>query len=114
LVSGFVLSTWKSNYSPTFPEDVFVLSLDDPGPNKQIGALYDSNEFRQAYGCLAGIQAAINHFNPDYIVKVRSDQFVDLPSMIEHMQVVDNRSSIYKSIGQSGYLFFPNMLSFSP
>jgi len=114
LVKGYVVSTWKSSIPIEVEDDVILLNLDDPGPKPVIGYPYPSNEYRQSFGCLSAINKAIEEFNPKYILKIRTDQFVDLPFMIDHMINVDKQTSIYQRIGQSGFLYFPNMLSWSP
>ncbi len=114
LVRGFILSTWQSEIPIILDHNVIVLRSTDPGPQPVIGFNSLSNDFRQSFGCITAIIKAIEVYNPVYILKIRTDQFLDLPMMIEHMIAVDARSDIYTSVGQSGYLFFPNMLSWSP
>jgi hypothetical protein len=114
LVKGFVVSTWQTQISFEQESDVIVLDLEDPGPRPVIGYDSPSNEYRQTFGCLAAINKAIEHLNPKYLIKVRTDQYVDLPKMIEHILSVDSQTEVYKEIGQFGFLYFPNMLSWSP
>lgn len=114
LVTSFILSTWKSKDLIDLPDDVVVLTLDDPGPVNTFGSIYASNDYRQAYGCFIGIEYAITNFNPDYILKVRTDQYIDLPKMINHMIDIDARLNSYQNLNQSGFLYFPYMLTFSP
>lgn len=114
LVKGYVISTWKSSIPLQVEEDIIILNLDDPGPKPVIGYPYPSNEFRQSFGCLSAINKAIEEFNPIYILKIRTDQFIDLPLMIDHIINVDKQIKNYQQIGQSGFLYFPNMLSWSP
>lgn len=114
LVKGYVVSTWKSSIPFQLDDDIIVLNLDDPGPNSIIGNDMPSNELRQSFGCLSGINKAIEEFNPTYILKIRTDQFIDLTLLINHILSVDNQIDSYKKVGQSGFLYFPNMLSWSP
>jgi hypothetical protein len=114
LAKGFILSTWQTEIPILLDDDVIVLRSNDPGPKPVIGFNSPSNDFRQSFGCIAAINKAIELYNPLYILKIRTDQFLDLPTMINHMVAVNERSDIYKSVGQSGYLFFPNMISWSP
>lgn len=114
LVKGFVVSTWQTQVSFKQESDVIILNLEDPGPRPVIGYDSPSNEYRQAFGCLSAINTAIEQLNPKYLIKVRTDQYVDLPKMIEHMLSVDSQTEVYKETGQFGFLYFPNMLSWSP
>jgi hypothetical protein len=114
LVKGFILSTWQSEIPIILDEEVIVLRSTDPGPQPVIGFISPSNEFRQSFGCITAINKAIEVYQPVYILKIRTDQFLDLPNMINHMIAVDARSDMYTAVGQSGFLFFPNMQSWSP
>lgn len=50
----------------------------------------------------------------DYVLKIRTDQYVDIPALVAHMRAVDSLTDSYQSAGQEGFLYFPNMLSWSP
>lgn len=116
LVDSFVLSTWHddSGLFKALPPELKLVELDDPGMDKSYLSGMSNNEFRQAYGCLQGIRFAIDDTSPDYIIRVRTDQYVDIQGMLAHMLLIDANSKIYGSVGQEGYLYFPNMLSWSP
>lgn len=114
LVKGFILCTWKSTIPFPLDEDVIVLELDDPGSKPVIGHQSPSNEFRQSYGCLFAINKAIEKHDPEYLLKIRTDQFIDLPKVIEHIIRTDEKTSNYEQVGQEGFIYFPNMLSWSP
>jgi hypothetical protein len=111
---GFIVATWISEIPVQFEEDVIFLQLDDPGRKVILGQEFTSNEYRQAIGSLQGTKKAIELFDAKYVIKVRTDQFVDLPIMIEHIIKVDKSYTAYKKVGQAGFLYFPNMLSWSP
>lgn len=61
-----------------------------------------------------GIKNAIGICNPDYIIKVRTDQFVDIFKIYEHMLHVDSIYVDYQHADQEGFIFLPNILRWSP
>ncbi|WNO03716.1 WavE lipopolysaccharide synthesis family protein [Rhodoferax mekongensis] len=114
VVDGYVLSTWHGQAVTVRDEKLEVLQLQDPGPQQTFFSDAPNNELRQAYGCLEGVRQAIGRFSPDYILRVRTDQYVDIPTLLDHMLQVDELFDDFRASGQSGFLFFPNMLSWSP
>jgi len=114
LVAGFVLSTWRGTCPILDLSKLRTLELDDPGPQKTHFSREPNNELRQAYGCHEGVKLAMAQFAPDYILKVRTDQYLDIPRMVEHMLTVDATTDAYLGAGQQGYLYFPNMISWTP
>ena len=114
LVAGFVLSTWRGTRPVHDLPELRALELDDPGPQKTHFSRDLNNELRQAYGCHEGIKQAIAQYTPDYVLKVRTDQYVDIPGMIAHMLAVDASTNAYSRAGQQGFLYFPNMISWTP
>lgn len=113
LVAGFVLSTWRGA-SSSHIAGLKTLELDDPGPQKTHFSGELNNELRQAYGCHEGVKLAIAEYAPDYILKIRTDQYVDIPAMVAHMLSVDASTDAYHRAGQLGFLYFPNMISWTP
>lgn len=114
LIDGYVLSTWHGQTVAVQDERLETLQLQDPGPQQTFFSDAPNNELRQAYGCLEGVRHAIARFSPDYVLRVRTDQYLDVPKLLEHMLRVDAMFDDYRCAGQSGFLFFPNMLSWSP
>jgi len=114
VVDGYVLSTWQGQAVSVQDEKLETLQLQDPGPQQTFFSDTPNNELRQAYGCLEGVRYAIARFSPDYILRVRTDQYVDVPALLDHMLRVDAKFDDYRGAGQLGFLFFPNMLSWSP
>ena len=114
VVDGYILSTWQGQTVSVHDEKLEVLWLQDPGPQQTYFSNAPNNELRQAYGCLEGVRQAIARFSPDYILRVRTDQYVAASALVDHMLKVDAMFDDYRGTGQSGFLFFPNMLSWSP
>lgn len=114
MVDGYVLSTWQGQAVTVQDEKLNTLLLQDPGPQQTFFSDTPNNELRQAYGCLEGVRHAIARFSPDYILRVRTDQHVNVHALLDHMLRVDEMFDDYRGAGQSGFLFFPNMLSWSP
>lgn len=114
IVDGYVLATWKDQVFDFQDAKLKVIHLDDPGPQKTFFSTTLNNDFRQMFGCHEGVKFAIEQFSPDYVVKVRTDQYVDIVSLISHMILVDTSTEDYRHASQEGYIYFPNMLSWSP
>ena len=119
LIDFFIISTWNSNtdqstLSFTNQPYIKLLQLEDPGPRKTLTNTMLTNDYRQAYGIFIGIQFAFENFKPDYIIKVRTDQFCDVEEMCYHMISVDATYHDYGLIGQQGFIFLPNTLRWSP
>ena len=119
VIDFFIIATWKSsfiNLPPTISSHkrIRFLYLDDPGPQKTFTNTMFTNDYRQAYGSFIGIQSAIELYNPDYLVKVRTDQFCDVKEICNHMLAVDSAHHDYQLVGQNGFIFLPNTLRWSP
>jgi hypothetical protein len=114
IVDGYVLSTWHGQTINLTHPKLRLVQLRDPGPQRTFFSDTPSNEFRQAYGCHEGIKSAIEHFSPDYVVKVRTDQYIDIVGLVAHMLAVDSSTEDYRQVSQEGFLYLPNMLSWSP
>lgn len=114
LADGFILSTWEAQTVSVRDDRLQTLHLRDPGPQKIFFSSAPGNELRQAFGCLEGVRKAISAHRPDYILRARTDQYVDLALLIEHMVRVDESHQDYLAAGQSGFIFMPNMLAWSP
>ena len=117
-IDYFIVSTWAeedSNAIKTFDwEKIDLLNLSDPGSNRTISHTVHSNDYRQFYGSYMGVKRAIELCNPDYILKVRTDQFCDILQMCNHMLNVDSTFNDFESVGQQGFIFLPNILNWSP
>jgi hypothetical protein len=115
IVDGYVLSTWDDQTVNIQPHPLLkVLYLHDPGSQKTFLSRTLNNEFRQAFGCYEGVRYAVDQFSPDYVVKIRTDQYIDISALILHMSLVNSSYDDYKQVNQYGFLYFPNMLSWSP
>lgn len=114
LVDTFILSTWRESQLDIAVQGLEILELDDPGQRKTYFSKYPNNDLRQAYGCYEGIKFALSISQPDYVLKVRTDMYVDIPALVAHMRAVDSLTDSYQGAGQEGFLYFPNMISWSP
>ncbi len=92
LFSSIVVSTWKSEErsGDSFEGAGFVASDDGALPKKyrkdREGRLILDTWFRQMFSVLAGIEYLEKHSNVDMVVKIRTDQYVDLACMLDFIK----------------------------
>ncbi|MDO8470753.1 MAG: WavE lipopolysaccharide synthesis family protein [bacterium] len=92
LFESVVISTWKNDVKPddSFQGATLITSDDETLPKKyrkdQKGQLIPDNRFRQMFSGLAGIEYLEKHSGVDMVVKIRTDQYIDLVSMLEFIK----------------------------
>jgi hypothetical protein len=117
-INSFIVTTWEKDASNFIggltSAEVDLLSLYDPGPNITLTNHTRANDYRQFYASYMGVKRAIELCNPDYILKVRTDQYLDILEMCNHMLNVDSVFDDYESVEQQGFIFLPNILNWTP
>ncbi|MDP2641552.1 MAG: WavE lipopolysaccharide synthesis family protein [Candidatus Yanofskybacteria bacterium] len=86
---SIVISTWQDEIQPgdSWEGAVLIASDDRALPKSWRGEVRGQkiphNRFRQMFGVLTGIEYLEKHSNVDMVLKIRTDQYVDLAKMLE-------------------------------
>jgi hypothetical protein len=108
----FVVSTWDTTDFFDFPESFDVVQNSDPGPIRCINSISKTNDYRQALSTFNGLERhKLDLPNFRYCIKVRTDQFVDIDSLVDHME---SHISSMQINPDEAPIFFPNALQWSP
>lgn len=108
----FVVSTWETKDFFEYPEGLDVIHNIDPGALRCINSINKTNDFRQALSAFNGLnryKCDLSNFK--YCIKVRTDQFVDIDGLVDHMESYIFSMGIH---GVDAPIFFPNVLEWSP
>lgn len=113
-VDNFVLSIWDTEeFSYDHPKLHVVKSI-NPGLRSTLNGEKATSQFLQSYATYQALLFCERYLRQDIVIKIRTDQLVDVVGLINHMKVVDGAYDDYKKSNQSGYIYFPNALSWSP
>lgn len=110
----FILSIWEGESPNDLEKYLPVVKTRDPGPKRTLSLLSNTNDYRQNVSAMAGIVEGIKLFDPKLIVKVRADQYLEIDQIFSHIKKVNESFNEYLSVGQKGYIFFPNFIPWSP
>ncbi len=89
LFEHIVISTWKNEIQSddSWDRATLIASDDEMLPKKyrkdQEGRAVPDNRFRQMYSTLVGVEYLETHSNVDMVVKMRTDQYIDLGKVLE-------------------------------
>ncbi|WP_343347815.1 hypothetical protein WJT74_05535 [Sphingomicrobium sp. XHP0239] len=86
-----VISTWNDGV-PFTVEGATILRLDDEGNDagrRRGDTQLRYNIFRSYRSAKAGVDEAVRKFSPDYIIRIRSDQSLDLSSISKAIESED-------------------------
>src|SRR3989344_3566185 len=89
LFSRIVISTWKNELRPddSWEGANVIASSDEALPQKHHkGTSLPDNRFRQMFGMLAGIEYLEAHSDVDMVVKIRTDQYIDLGCLLKSIE----------------------------
>lgn len=95
LFDVIVISTWDGEVKPGdgWPGAIVSTCPDPGGIKSKSGGLYtykDNNKYRQFVSTYNGITEIEKQAEVDYVIKIRSDQYVDLQKMINtFLQMID-------------------------
>lgn len=111
----FVLSTWENEPTKSFDGIIPVIKSRDPGSCRTYTSFWRAtNDFRQALSSYNGICEGIRLFEPEYVLKIRTDISLNILDAFAHMEEVNSACFPQENPQQTGFLFFPNMLMHSP
>lgn len=107
LFNGIVISTWKGTGFSEYPwgPNVHYLESEDVRNHKDV-ELGLGNRRRQVYSTYYGLRYVKERLDSEYVVKIRSDLYADLKSIVEHIRETDRAYDAYVSFGQKGFLYF--------
>jgi len=89
LFEHIVVSTWKNELRPDdfWKGAKVIASSDEALPKKNLkGTSLPDNRFRQMFSILVGIEYLETHSDVDMVVKMRTDQYMDLGRMRESIE----------------------------
>lgn len=100
---SFCLSTWRTEDTTLWENDERILVVkNDPPPGRDY-----HNRRKQIWTTLQGALALTKKNNLDYLVKIRTDQFIDLSAIVEYLQGLSEHLP-------SGCIVAPAMSRFIP
>lgn len=110
LFETIVITTWKGSglqREAWAHPHVIVVESDDVGTGVDMNGQAIGNRWRHLMGTGFGVAALQQSgFVGGYVIKQRSDQYLDLRSMLEHMRQNDARYDDYQTVDQKGFLYF--------
>ena len=113
-VNHFILSTWDDQDFIYDHPKLHLVKSKNPGLQSTLSSQRLTSDFLQSYGVYSALLFCKKNLDQDYVIKVRTDQYIDVNKLINHMIYVDEEYDDYKCSKQSGFIYFPNALSWSP
>ncbi len=88
LFESVVVSTWEDEVRSTdsWRGATLVTTKSVGLIGESVGGILPNNKFKQIFGILSGIKYLKEHSNVDFIIKIRTDQWVDIPKILESIE----------------------------
>lgn len=119
VVRHVVLSTWSGDQNAGIARtiasehDCALVLSNDPGRGTWSWGSVPDNRRRQIRSTVRGLEHLLNETDATHVVRVRSDQIIDVPTIIATVedQEGDDRP---RSVGQIDYVYVPGILETVP
>lgn len=88
LFSGVVISTWEDEVKPSDSwKGAALVTANDKGlKGESLQGILPNNKFKQFFGVLSGIKYLEQHSDVDFIIKMRTDQWLDISKILESVE----------------------------